>query len=137
MGEKRLAIANREPTDLEKEIAKVIYDLAQSSSENREDFKNIYIAGATEFQINQLGKRDKRVVLIYVPYPSLKSAQKLHFKIVNEIQKKKEHPSFYHSQENYLDKIVLLAVIKAWILFLFWISLTILKSAQKLHFKIV
>merc|ERR1712160_126683 len=78
----------REPTDLEKEIAKVIYDLAQSSSENREDFKNIYIAGATEFQINQLGKRDKRVVLIYVPYPSLKSAQKLHFKIVNEIQKR-------------------------------------------------
>merc|ERR1712227_172302 len=73
----------------EKEIAKVIYDLAQSSSENREDFKNIYIAGAQEFQINQLGKRDKRVVLIYVPYPSLKSAQKLHFKIVNEIQKRK------------------------------------------------
>merc|ERR1712100_867395 len=89
MGEKRLAIANRDPTDLEKEIAKVIYDLAQSSSENREDFKNIYIAGATEFQINQLGKRDKRVVLIYVPYPSLKSAQKLHFKIVNEIQKER------------------------------------------------
>jgi len=102
--EKRLAIANREPTDLEKEIAKVIYDLAQSSSENREDFKNIYIAGATEFQINQLGKRDKRVVLIYVPYPSLKSAQKLHFKIVNEIQKRKSIQAFITAKRTILSR---------------------------------
>merc|ERR1712159_61488 len=102
--EKRLAIANRDPTDLEKEIAKVIYDLAQSSSENREDFKSIYIAGAREFQINQLGKRDKRVVLIYVPYPSLKSAQKLHYKIVNEIQKRKSIQAFITAKRTILSK---------------------------------
>merc|ERR1711935_213351 len=102
--EKRLAIKNREPNDLEKEIAKVIYDLAQSSSENREDFKNIYIAGAKEFQINQLGKRDKRVVLIYVPYPSLKSAQKLHFKIVNEIQKRKSIQAFITAKRTILSR---------------------------------
>ena len=69
--EKRLAIKGRNPTDLEKEIAKVIYDLAQSSSENREEFKNIYVAGAREFQINQVGKKERRVVLIYVPYPKM------------------------------------------------------------------
>merc|ERR1712188_174968 len=93
-----------DPTDLEKEIAKVIYDLAQSLSENREDFKNIYIAGAQEFQINQLGKRDKRVVLIYVPYPSLKSAQKLHFKIVNEIQKRKSIQAFITAKRTILSR---------------------------------
>merc|ERR1712227_367949 len=93
-----------EPTDLEKEIAKVIYDLAQSSSENREDFKNIYIAGAQEFQMGQLGKRDKRVVLIYVPYPSLKSAQKLHFKIVNEIQKRKSIQAFITAKRTILSR---------------------------------
>merc|ERR1711998_49571 len=87
-----------------KRNSKVIYDLAQSSSENREDFKNIYIAGATEFQINQLGKRDKRVVLIYVPYPSLKSAQKLHFKIVNEIQKRKSIQAFITAKRTILSR---------------------------------
>jgi len=50
--EKRLAIGGRAATDLEKEVAKVIHDLALSSSENKEEFKNIYIAGAREFQIN-------------------------------------------------------------------------------------
>merc|ERR1739848_605132 len=92
--EKRLAIKGRDPTDLEKEIAKVVYDLAQQSSENREEFRNIYIAGAREFQISQFGKKEKRVVLIYVPYPSLRSAQKLHYKIVSEIQKRKKSQNF-------------------------------------------
>ena len=94
----------RQPTDLEKEIAKVIYDLAQSSSENREEFKNIYIAGAREFQINQLGKKEKRVVLIYVPYPSLKSAQKVHYKIVSEIQKRKNVQAFITAKRTILSK---------------------------------
>merc|ERR1712183_45089 len=102
--EKRLAIGNRQPTDLEREIAKVIYDLAQSSSENREEFRSIYIAGAREFQIGQLGKRDKRVVLIYVPYPSLKSAQKLHYKIVNEIQKRKSIQAFITAKRTIQSK---------------------------------
>ena len=104
--EKRLAIKGRNPTDLEKEIAKVIYDLAQSSSENREEFKNIYIAGAREFQINQIGKKERRVVLIYVPYPSLKAAQKLHYKIVSEIQKRKNIKGcFGYSVCGYFQKI--------------------------------
>merc|ERR1739845_253818 len=102
--EKRLDIGTRQPTDLEKEIAKVIFDLAQSSSENREEFKNIYIAGAREFQINQLGKKEKRVVLIYVPYPSLKSAQKLHYKIVSEIQKRKNVQAFITAKRTILSK---------------------------------
>merc|ERR1711972_355822 len=102
--EKRLAIGNRQATDLEKEIAKAIYDLGQSSSENREEFRNIYIAGAREFQINQLGKRDKRVVLIYVSYPSLKSAQKLHYKIVNEIQKRKSIQAFITAKRTISSK---------------------------------
>merc|ERR1712093_169036 len=102
--ERRLAIKGRQPTDLEKEIAKVIYDLAQSSSENREEFKNIYIAGAREFQINQLGKKEKRVVLIYVPYPSLKSAQKLHYKIVSEIQKRRNVQAFITAKRTILSK---------------------------------
>merc|ERR1712159_325118 len=102
--EKRLAIANRDPTDLEKEIAKVIYDLAQSSSENREDFRNIFVAGAKEFCVNSIGKREKRVVLIYVPYPSLKSAQKLHYKIVTEIQKRKSVQAFITAKRNILNR---------------------------------
>merc|ERR1712066_670237 len=102
--ERRLAIKGREPTDLEKEIAKVIFDLAQSSSESREDFKNIYIAGAREFSINSIGKREKRVVLIYVPYPSLKSAQKLHYKIVLAIQKKKSVQAFTTAKRTILSR---------------------------------
>merc|ERR1712050_675127 len=102
--DKRLAIGNRQPTDLEREIAKVIFDLAQSSSENREEFKSLYIAGAREFQIGQLGKRDKRVVLIYVPYPSLKSAQKLHYKIISEIQKKKSVQAFITAKRTILSR---------------------------------
>merc|ERR1739848_526718 len=102
--EKRLAIKGRQPTDLEKEIAKVIYDLAQSSSENREEFRNIYIAGAREFQINQFEKKEKRVVLIYVPYPSLRSAQKLHYKIVSEIQKRKNVQAFITAKRTILSK---------------------------------
>merc|ERR1711982_178917 len=88
----------------EKEIAKVICDLAQSSSENREEFKNIYIAGAREFQISQALKKEKRVILIYVPYPSLKSAQKLHYKIVSEIQKRKNIQAFITAKRTILSK---------------------------------
>merc|ERR1712086_72377 len=99
-----LAIKGRNPTDLEKEIAKVIFDLAQSSSENREEFKNIYIAGAREFQINQIGKKERRVVLIYVPYPSLKAAQKLHYKIVSEIQKRKSVRAFITAKRVILSR---------------------------------
>merc|ERR1711972_332710 len=102
--EKRLAIGNRQATDLEKEIAKVIFDLAQSSSENKDEFKNIYIAGAREFSINSIGKREKRVVLIYVPYPSLKSAQKLHYKIVLAIQKKKSVQAFITAKRTILSR---------------------------------
>merc|ERR1711976_817950 len=102
--EKRLAIKGREATDLEKEIALIISDLAESSSENKEDFKNIYIAGAREFSINSIGKREKRVVLIYVPYPSLKSAQKLHYKIVLAIQKKKSVQAFITAKRTILSR---------------------------------
>merc|ERR1711972_367682 len=61
-------------------------------------------AGAKEYQISQLGKRDKKVVLIYVPYPSLKSAQKLHFKIVNEIQKRKSIQAFITAKRTILSR---------------------------------
>merc|ERR1711963_236686 len=44
------------------------------------------------------------VVLIYVPYPSLKSAQKLHFKIVNEIQKKKSFQAFITAKRTILSR---------------------------------
>merc|ERR1712178_541165 len=70
----------------------------------REDFKNIYIAGAREFSINSIGKREKRVVLIYVPYPSLKSAQKLHYKIVLAIQKKKSVQAFITAKRTILSR---------------------------------
>ena len=102
--EQRLAIKGREPTELEKEMAKVIYDLAQSSSVNREDFKNIFVAGAREFSINSVGKREKRVILIYVPYPSLKSAQKLYHKIVTEIQKRKSVQAFITAKRTILSR---------------------------------
>merc|ERR1711981_1063848 len=39
-------------------------------------------------------KKEKRVILIYVPYPSLKASQKLHYKIVSEIQKRKNVQAF-------------------------------------------
>merc|ERR1711912_164639 len=102
--ERRLAIKGREPTDLEKEIALIISDLADSSSESREDFKNIYIAGAREFSINSIGKREKRVVLIYVPYPSLKSAQKIMAKLVNTIHKKKQVQAFITAKRTILSR---------------------------------
>merc|ERR1739845_114847 len=72
--------------------------------ENRDEFKNIYIAGAREFQINQIGKKERRVVLIYVPYPSLKAAQKLHYKIVSEIQKRKNIQAFITAKRTILSK---------------------------------
>merc|ERR1712178_295791 len=70
----------------------------------REDFKNIYIAGAREFSINSIGKREKRVVLIYVPYPSLKSAQKIMAKLVNTIHKKKQVQAFITAKRTILSR---------------------------------
>merc|ERR1711977_742303 len=66
--------------------------------------KNIYIAGAREFLINQVGKKEKRVILIYVPYPSLKAAQKLHYKIVSEIQKRKNVQAFITAKRTIQSK---------------------------------
>merc|ERR1712013_7768 len=104
--EKRLALnGDRAPTDTEREIAKVINDLANSSSENREDFRSVMVSGVREFIVRVHGKaQEKKVYLVYVPFPSLKTAQKVYMKIVSEVQKRKHVQCFITAKRTILSR---------------------------------
>jgi small subunit ribosomal protein S7e len=86
--ESRLAM-KQAPTQLEKDIAKIIHELANSKPEYKEKLKNIKISSAMEMTIKEENKETLKCILIYVPYPSLADTQKNYAKLLTEIEKKK------------------------------------------------
>lgn len=78
--------AAESPSQLEELIAQAIYDLENSSTEWKNDLKDLYIVGAKEVDFTTKGKKGRGVYLIYVPYPCLKLAQKIHKRFVPELE---------------------------------------------------
>ncbi|KAH7713107.1 small subunit ribosomal protein 7 [Aphelenchoides avenae] len=70
------------PSDLEKQIATALTDLA-ASAEMKGQLNELYFVGATELDFGA-----KKCVVIYVPVPQLRDYQKIHNRLVRELEKK-------------------------------------------------
>lgn len=74
-------------SEKEKECQRILSDFIQGA-ENKSELKDLAVVGVKELNLVTSKKRAKNVVLIYVPYPSLKVAQRNHAKLVAEFEKK-------------------------------------------------
>jgi small subunit ribosomal protein S7e len=75
------------PSQLEDHVAKELYELENSSSDWKNDLKDVYISNVKEIDYTSKDKKkSKPVYLVYVPYPCLKVIQKLHKKLVPELE---------------------------------------------------
>ena len=68
--------------ELEKQIATALYELS-SSAEIKGQLNELYFVGAQEFDFGS-----KKCIVIYVPVPQLRDYQKIHQKLVRELEKK-------------------------------------------------
>jgi len=78
--------AAENPSKLEETVAQAIYDLENSSTEWKNDLKDLYIAGVKEVDFTPKGKKGRNVYIVYVPYPCLKLSQKIHKRFVPELE---------------------------------------------------
>jgi len=77
------------PSQLEDHVAKELHELENSSSDWKNDLKDVYISHAKEIEFTSNDKKkSKPVNLVYVPFPCLKVIQKLHKKLVPELEAK-------------------------------------------------
>jgi len=77
------------PTQLEESVAKELHNLESSSSEWKNDLKDVYITNVKEVDYTSKDKKkSKPIYLVYVPYPCLKVIQKLHKRLVPELESK-------------------------------------------------
>jgi len=75
------------PSKLEDSIAKELYDLEHSSSEWKNDLKDVYLSSAKEIEFAAKDKKkSKPVYLVSVPFPCLKVVHKLHKRLVPELE---------------------------------------------------
>jgi len=75
------------PSKLDEQVAKELYDLENSSSDWKNDLKDVYLSKVREIDFTAKDKKkSKPVYLIYVPFPCLKVVHKLHKKLVPELE---------------------------------------------------
>mmetsp|Transcript_35793 Transcript_35793/g.41754 ORF Transcript_35793/g.41754 Transcript_35793/m.41754 type:complete len:202 (+) Transcript_35793:79-684(+) len=74
------------PSQLEDSVAKELHHLENSSSEWKNDLKDVYLSNVKEIEFTAKGKKSKPVYLVYVPFPCLKVIQKLHKRLVPELE---------------------------------------------------
>jgi len=81
--------ADYKPSQLEESVAKELHELENSSSDWKNDLKDVYLSHVKEIDyVSKEKKKSKPVYLVYVPYPCLKVIQKLHKKLVPELEAK-------------------------------------------------
>jgi len=77
------------PSQLEDHVAKELHELENSSSDWKNDLKDVFITNVKEIDYTSKDKKkSKPVYVVYVPYPCLKVIQKLHKKLVPELEAK-------------------------------------------------
>lgn len=78
-------IAKKEPSDLEKNIAKILSDLENANGGAlKADMKGLYISAAKEVEIDAT----RKAVLVFVPPPKLAQFHKVQKTLVEELEKK-------------------------------------------------
>nr|ACV20975.1 small subunit ribosomal protein 7 [Acrostichus sp. RS5083] len=69
-------------TDIERQIAGALADL-ESTSDIKAQLRELFIVGVKEIETN-----NKKNVIVFVPVPQLKQFQKVHARLVRELEKK-------------------------------------------------
>jgi len=70
------------PDDLEKQVSSALSDLS-NSAEIKGQLHELYFVGAQEMEF-----ANKKCIVIYVPVPQLQSYQKIHQRLIRELEKK-------------------------------------------------
>jgi len=68
--------------EFEENVAKTLMEL-EMSSDIKANLKELHFVTAKDLELG-----DKKAILIYVPYPQLKQYQKIHSRLVRELEKK-------------------------------------------------
>merc|ERR1712137_1111233 len=74
-------------TKLEEQTGLALIQLENSSSDFKNDLKNLFIDSVKDIEIVAKNKKTKNIVLVFVPHVCLKLLQKVHRKLVPELEK--------------------------------------------------
>jgi small subunit ribosomal protein S7e len=89
---------------LEDTIASALLDIENSSTDLKTELKELQIAKAQEVELTLKGKKERRVVVVYIPFPNGKIVQKSHKKIVPELEKRLKAPVLLVLKRTILSK---------------------------------
>jgi len=96
--------ASENPTPLEETVAQALFDIENSSTELKNDLKDLFIANAKEVETVIKGKKGKNFILIFIPVPCLKLLQKVHARLVPELEKKLKNPVLFVAKRTIQSK---------------------------------
>jgi small subunit ribosomal protein S7e len=74
----------QEPDEFEAQVAQELLNLEMTSTELKASLRNLYITAAKEVDIGN----GQKAIILYVPYKLLSSFQKIHTRLVRELEKK-------------------------------------------------
>ena len=75
------------PSVIEETVAQALHEAENSLGDIKNDVKDLYVAKVKEIETTIKGKK-KNVVVIYVPYPCLRIVNRVHAKLVPELEKR-------------------------------------------------
>uniref|UniRef100_A0A914R9P4 40S ribosomal protein S7 n=1 Tax=Parascaris equorum TaxID=6256 RepID=A0A914R9P4_PAREQ len=78
------------PNEFEKQVSNAIADL-ETSPDIKAQLRELYIVGAkwpTVFYFKEVELGNKKVIIVYVPFPQLRQFQKIQPRLVRELEKK-------------------------------------------------
>ncbi|CDP16519.1 unnamed protein product [Coffea canephora] len=73
-----------EPSEFEESVAQALFDLESTKQEFKSDLKDLYINSAIQIDV----LRNRKAVVIHVPYRLRKAFRKIHVRLVRELEKK-------------------------------------------------
>jgi small subunit ribosomal protein S7e len=74
----------QEPDEFEESVAQALFDLESTNSELKSDLRDLFINSAKEVDVSG----NRKAVIIHVPYRLRKAFQKIHARLVRELEKK-------------------------------------------------
>lgn len=74
----------QEPDEFEESVAQALFDLESTNNELKSDLRDLYINSAKEVDVSG----NRKAVIIHVPYRLRKAFQKIHARLVRELEKK-------------------------------------------------
>jgi small subunit ribosomal protein S7e len=74
----------QEPDEFEESVAQALFDLESTNTELKSELRDLFINSAKEVDISG----NRKAVIIHVPYRLRKAFQKIHARLVRELEKK-------------------------------------------------